>query len=183
MSLLLSYFVVETGEGLSDANSYISVEEFKELSDLFGYDYSDIADNRIQSFLIRATIILDSEYRSDFPGNRKVSGQALEWPRDEAVYIDGESIDDDIVPKEIKYAMVELLYILNAGGNVQPTISTSGTLSHERKRVEGAVEIEQRYRSDYNYRRDVYTVVTDALSRITGGLSAYSNLRIIRVGG
>lgn len=178
----MAVFVPETGDGLENANSYLSLEDFKDISDLFDYDYSDFTDSQIEARLIRSTMILDSEYRMDFPGKRETDEQALEWPRHGAVYVDGADIDTGVVPKEVQYATVEMFYSL-ATGTAQPVLSSNGAVAMERDRVEGAVERERRYRSDYNYRRDIYTTVTDALSRITGGLSSYSKLKIIRVGG
>lgn len=176
-------FTPETGAGVVDANSYIDVATYKSISDLLEYDYSEYTDPTIEARLVRATLVLDSQYRRMFPGERKTETQGLEWPRSNAEYIDGVDIADDVIPREIQLATVEMVQILNAGSNIQPTISSSGELIYNRRRVEGAVEQEQRYSIQSGNRRDIYTSVMDAMSRITGGMAGYYNLEIKRVGG
>jgi len=175
-------FAHEDGTGLATANSYVDLDTFKDFADTFGYDYSSLTDTQIETLLIRATMVLDAKYRSDFPGERQVVGQALEWPRSNAVYVDGEEIAESIVPKEVQIALTEMFYVIQSGQTVQPIISSTGSLELERVRIEGAVEEEKRYSSSGAV-RDIYTTVTDALSRITGGMEGYYDLKIIRVGG
>jgi hypothetical protein len=176
-------FTLETGDGLADANSYIDVQTFKDISDLLGYDYADLYDPTIEARLVRATTVLDASYRSQFPGERQTTTQALEWPRSDAVYLDGAEISENTIPKEIQIATVELTNVISSGSNIQPTISSSGEMIYNRQRVEGAVEQEQRFDNHYGNSRDIYTAVDDALSRITGGVSGYFDLKIQRVGG
>ena len=176
-------FTPEDGTGVVNANSYIDQTTFEEICDLLEYDYSELTSETIEARLVRAAMVLDSEYRSLFPGTRQTETQGLEWPRSNAVYIDGVDIAEDTIPREIKLAVTELAHIIGAGSNVQPTISSSGELIYNRQRVEGAVEQEQRFGNYYGNSRDIYTAVNDALSRITGGMSGYYDLRIQRVGG
>jgi hypothetical protein len=176
-------FIPETGVGVTDANSYIDVAGYKDICNLFEYEYVSTSDVTLKARLVRAAIILDSSYRTMFPGERATTTQGLEWPRTGAAYVDGTAIDEDVVPKEIKIAAVELVQIIGAGTDTQPTIGSSGELIYERNRVEGAVEQERRYDSRGGSRRDIYTSVVDALSRITGGMAGYYDLKIQRVGG
>lgn len=176
-------FTPETGAGVAGANSYLSLLRYQEICDLLEYSYADIADSTIEARLIRSATIMDSSYRHMFPGERMTATQGLEWPRANATYVDGADIADDVVPVEIEMATVELVQVLNSGATVQPTLSSSGEVVYERNRVEGAVERELRYDTQGGNRRDVYTSVVDALSRITGGMHGYYALEIQRVGG
>lgn len=176
-------FTPETGAGVEGANSYLDVNSYKGICDLLEYSYLDYTDATIEARLVRASLILDSQYRSMFPGERKTETQGLEWPRLNAVYVDGASIAEDTVPTEVKMATVEMVQAISSGQVVQPAISSSGELIYERNRVEGAVEQEKRYDTQGGSRRDVYTSVVDALSRITGGMAGYYALKIKRVGG
>lgn len=174
--------IPETGEGVVSANSYLTVDEFQDYADLLGYDYSDIELVDIERKLIRSSMFLDSEFRFRYPGDRK-KNQGLEWPRDGAEYIDGESIEEDIVPHEVKSALVEMFFIVNEGVNIQPNISAEGRVTMERVKAD-VIEEEKRYASGSSrFARDTYTAVEDALSRITGGLSSLYDLKIERVGG
>jgi hypothetical protein len=79
--------VVETGVGLSNAESYVAVADFKTYADARGLDYSSAStDALIEQALRRATAYIDT-YQARFPGyrtNRRL--QALEWPRVGAFY-------------------------------------------------------------------------------------------------
>lgn len=99
---------VETGLGLADAESYVSVAEFKAYAALVGYDYTTPAytDTQIEQALRRATIWLDARYRSAFQGEWTVSTQALEWPRAGVVYR-REGVDAYSIPDKLKNALCE----------------------------------------------------------------------------
>lgn len=174
-------FIPETGEGIPGANSYLTVEEFQDYSDFLGYD-SGQSLQEIEQKLIRSSAFLDSEFRFRYPGDRK-KGQGLEWPREDATYIDGEDIAEDVVPHEVKIATVELYHIVNQGTNIQPNISAEGRVTMERIKAD-VIEEEKRYiAGGSRLARDTYTAVEDALSRITGGLASLYDLKIERVGG
>lgn len=175
-------FIPEDGTGLPDANSYLSVTDYKEIADLFGYDYSTLTDDVIERYLIRSTIVMDAEYRNMFPGERAVTGQALEWPREDAKYVDGEEISKTVVPKEIRYALTEMMEIIKAGTSLQPVISPTGVLKEERVKVD-VIEESKKYNTDGLRSTDTYRTVEDALSRITGGVAGYAILRLQVVGG
>lgn len=175
-------FIPEDGTGVSGANSYLTVDEFIDLSELLGYDASDIDYPQIEKRLIRAAIILDSRYRDRFPGYRAYYDQGLEWPRTHSYYVDHTEIPSDIVPKEVKMAIVEIVNLIGTGATLQPTISAQGNIKSERVRadvVEEAIE----YHAPVDLLTSQFTQIDDALSRITGGWGNRGFLRIVRVGG
>ena len=175
-------FIPETGEGIPGANSYLTIEQFYDYSDLYGYDYSSIDLQDIERKLIRSSSFLDAEFRFRYPGDRK-KNQGLEWPREDAQYIDGEEIPEDVIPPEVQTAVVEMFYIVNQGVSIQPNISAEGRVVMERVKAD-VIEEEKRYiAGGSRFARDTYTAVEDALSRITGGLASLYDLKIERVGG
>ena len=175
-------FRPEDGTGLADSNAYISLERFKDLSDLLGFEYSALTAEQIESGLIRATMVLDANFLSRYPGDRAVTGQALEWPRSKAHYIDGEAIPSNVVPKEVELGTLEMFYLTLAGNNPQPVIPAGGNLREERVRVD-VIEEHKKYQVQSGIQRDTFTAVEDALARITGGISSLYNITIKRVGG
>lgn len=98
-------FVVEDGTGLPSANAYISTTYFRDYHRERGNTYS-AGSTAIQQAIIRATDYIDGG-RYLFVGLRKLTTQALEWPR-----IDARYRDDDRaalgVPPEVQKACAEL---------------------------------------------------------------------------
>jgi hypothetical protein len=116
--------IVEDGTGQTEAESYITVAQFKTYADGRGYDYSTVADSFIEQKLRLASGYIDSQFR--FKGNRKTPTQALEFPR--LNLIDWSGYDIQGLPKRLKDACAELafkaltadLYVdQNRGGKVK----------------------------------------------------------------
>jgi hypothetical protein len=98
--------VVEDGTGLPNADSYISVAEYKAYADGRGYDYSALTDAQLEQKLREGTQFIDTIQR--FKGIQLVSTQALEWPRSGAYDWSGREVSG--VPKRVKDAQAEATY-------------------------------------------------------------------------
>jgi hypothetical protein len=98
--------VVEDGTGKADAESYISVAEYKAYADGRGYSYSGLTDPQIEQKLRQGAQYVDTICR--FKGVRLVSTQALEFPR--SGLIDWSGYEVTGVPKRVKDAQAELTY-------------------------------------------------------------------------
>ena len=108
--------IVEDGSGLSDADSYISVED----ADIYHASRNNTAwediDTDIKNSLLRkATDYMVAQYRLQYAGYRVKSTQSLDWPRLYVPLIDSLSanvfpqyVDFDIVPTTVKNACAEL---------------------------------------------------------------------------
>lgn len=100
-----------TTVGASDANSYVSAEaadtyiEFHILDDDLRGEWAGLPADEKSRYLILATRQLDMY--SGWRGVRKTRNQALEWPRADAVDVDGYYIPDDSIPAKIIAATVE----------------------------------------------------------------------------
>lgn len=111
---------------VADADSYISVTEFKAHHDARGNDYSTLSDENIATAIVRATDYLDARFGFD---GRKCEGrsQTTEWPRNGVSDADGYSVEG--IPREIKDATAEYaLRALTAALNPDPERDSTGRM-------------------------------------------------------
>lgn len=95
-------FIVETGESLSNATSYVSVAEYKQYYENRGIDYSATAEADIQVKLNVATEYIDNNY--NFIGRISNDDQSLSFPR-VGLSKNGYAIDSDVIPQDVKDAV------------------------------------------------------------------------------
>jgi hypothetical protein len=120
-------FTVETGEGLANANSYISVAE---ADDEIALDVGNTAawaaldDATKQLRIVYATRWLDD--RAIWRGTKATATQALDWPRKDAKDLEGCAVSQTVVPIEVKHAVAKLANFLLAEGEPD---ATSGYVS------------------------------------------------------
>ena len=93
-------FLVETGEGLPNANSLASVQDFKDYYSLRNIDISTLTDTQIEGFLVLGTDYIVQKY--DFKGSKLKDTQSLPFPR----VINNETI----FPTNVKYATILLAF-------------------------------------------------------------------------
>lgn len=175
-------FEVEDGTGKSDATSYISVDELKQLWYNIGYEFIGISDDVIKRLLNKSTQYLDNTYRNSFPGCRDVEAQSLEWPRTVAYYIDGFDIPEGSVPPEVKSAISEMAHLIQEGNDPYAVISKSGKIISETVQVD-VIKEAKRYEEGTSFYQDIYTSIDTILGRITGGVNDLFTLTILRTGG
>lgn len=99
--------VVETGAGLSNADAFGSLVDFKTYHDVRGNAYASYQDGPIENAIRRATDFLCRYYA--YVGTKKTKAQALAWPRAEAEDQDGFTYADE-VPTQVKHACFELAF-------------------------------------------------------------------------
>lgn len=99
--------IVETGTGLANAESYVSVTEanayFAGRNNAV-WDAADTIDKK-EPALRKAAQYIDAEYR--FKGDRYSRAQALSWPRLNIVF-DGYELPINEIPRQVKWAACEL---------------------------------------------------------------------------
>ena len=93
-------FTVETDEGLPNANSLASVQDFKDYYSLRNVDISTLADTQIEGFLVLGTDYIVQKY--DFIGSKLKDTQSLPFPR----VVNNETI----FPVNVKYATILLAF-------------------------------------------------------------------------
>jgi hypothetical protein len=108
-------FVVEDGTGKADATSYASTAEFQQYWENRGIDMSSETTANMQAWLNVATNYIDINYRF-FGARTTPDTQALQWPRENVLDRDGNEIDDDVLPTDIKYATIELAKVVKDKG-------------------------------------------------------------------
>jgi protease II len=91
--------IVEDGSLVANANSYITLAEYKAWADARGLTYS-ADDTTVEQQILRAMDYLE---RIEYIGNKANENQPLQWPRTEAL-IDGYYADATEIPKEVKTA-------------------------------------------------------------------------------
>jgi len=99
--------IVETGNGVVGANSYLSVA-----------DAEPIVGSVSEEHLIKATRYLDSVYGSLYRGYRAHAEQGLLWPRVYAVDTDGFALCG--VPRRLKEATAEVALMISQGQDLYP---------------------------------------------------------------
>ncbi len=111
----MAVLVVEDGNGLADANSYASVEDFKDFADLRVGVQVPADDKVIERSLATATAWIDSNFANAFKGAQVFATQALEFPRNG--FIDGEGFERPMgwMPPQLKKAVCILAVECNKG--------------------------------------------------------------------
>lgn len=129
--------IVETGEGLSNADSYISIAD----ADVYVDSYADDAtawnstdDAAKERMLKRATQYIDLNYSSRFVGNKCLSTQALVFPRYK-VYFDSYLVPHNTVHQNIKQATVEIALRYLAGDDLLGKQSAGSNIASETKKI------------------------------------------------
>jgi len=108
-------FVVETGAGIPNANSYASVSA----SDSYVTDrgvtgWLSLSVPAKEQALIKATDYLEATYRDAWKGGRIAAAQSLSWPRS-GVVADGFLLAANAVPLPVVYSCIEMA-LRAAGG-------------------------------------------------------------------
>ena len=107
--------IVESGLGLADAESYISVADATTRQAALGQtNWATLSNAEMEQALRRATQYMLQAYRGRWQGTRINSTQALDWPRYD-VMIDGYYQDSDEVPATIANACSDLALKAAAG--------------------------------------------------------------------
>lgn len=132
-------FIVEDGTGLTDSNSYVSVQEYRDYFANRGIDVLSETDAQIEGWLVQATDFLDLQY--EYKGWQLLNTQALQFPR-EAYDVNNEIINL-LVPKAIKNATIEMSKQIK--GNVNLYIDEKVNLVSEKSKV-SVIETDKTYK-------------------------------------
>lgn len=182
--------IVETGAGLSGAESYLSVADFK-LYSLANYAVTDpVSDEAVEQALRRATRYIDGRYRARFAGYRTLAySQALEWPREGVMlnwlpesgyyhlygYNSGATLllANNIVPQQLKDAVAEAaVRELASPNSLTPDRKPSGQVL-----VQTVGPISTTY-ANVPDTRPIVTVIDEILSPLLSRRSALSGIAL-----
>ena len=108
-------FVVETGAGLSNANSYASVSAADSyVADRGITGWAALSSTIKQQSLVKATDYLEATYRAAWKGNRVSETQSLSWPRYNVI-VDGFNFPSNVVPTQVVNACIEMAIRASVG--------------------------------------------------------------------
>ena len=168
-------FVVETGSGVANANSYASVSAADGyVADRGIAGWSTLSSTVKEQALINATDYLEATYRDAWKGNRITATQSLSWPRSNVI-VDGFLLDANIVPLPVVYACVEMA-VRAAGGE---TLIADQGQRVKREKID-VIEIEYQDYSDPTQR---YPFVNRMLSAylLSSSDGSFAQVRLQRV--
>lgn len=159
-------FLVDDGTGLENANSYATVEAFKEYLGDRGRDIAGLADEKIQQLLIRGSFALDNTYSQRWRGDRASYTQGLDFPRTGAEFNDGTAIAG--IPRVVKFAAIEFAYRENSSA-VVPDKRTDPSVKRVKSRVDVVEESIEYFKVGEGVEVDSYPEITGLLSDVIRG--------------
>lgn len=128
--------IVETGVGLADADSYISLVDARAMAVKFGYVLP--ADDTAAEVALRQGAQYVDLQEGCFGGSRFTATQALAWPRTETTNKFGFDIPSGTIPPQLASAQVAAAAEYGAGTDVRATNDGKSVASEE---VVGAVAV------------------------------------------
>ncbi len=126
--------IVETGQGLADAESYATAAELVEYAEKFGRTIPT-AEGEQEALLRRSALAMNG---MKWKGRKTYSTQALAFPRTGAE-VDGEIKPSTLIPRQIQYGQMALAAEIHAD-DIDPPAQRQGAVIRER--VEGAVDVQ-----------------------------------------
>lgn len=167
-------FVVETGAGVPNANSYASVSAADGyVADRGIAGWTTLTTSDKQQALIKATDYLEATYRDAWKGNRITATQSLSWPRSNVI-VDGFLLPANAVPFAVEYSCIEMALRAASG---ETLIADQGQRV-KREKID-VIEIEYQDYSDPTQR---YPFVNKMLSPylLSSSDAGFSQIKIIR---
>lgn len=171
-------FVVETGEGVADASSYVTVSEADDYLSIrpaiTAWSALDTAGK--QSYLMWATRLLDQ--RATYRGSKYGTSGALRWPRSGVVDCDGLAVPYDTIPDDLKAAVIEMAFHLVSQG-VDPSVPAAST-SGEIKRIKADV-VEIEYMEGTSAGNNYFPVGINTILRCIGSIKTGNGSKFSRI--
>lgn len=119
--------IVEDGTIVDDANSYVALADADTYlaNSLNAAEWDVLTDPEKEVLLIAATRWLDQ--RTKWSGTPVEEGQPVRWPRKGTYDCDGLAVAEDIVPRPVKEAVMELAcFFANPANNPTRYADTTG---------------------------------------------------------
>jgi len=124
--------IIEDGSVVSNANSYVGVDEFQSYLQNRGLSFAATSGSYDQ-VLVLAMDYLEAQ---DFIGSKSTKDQPLQWPRDNVV-IDGHYYESTEIPNVLKKAQMEIAISIDEGNG------PNSPVGRETKREKvGDIEVE-----------------------------------------
>ena len=160
----MTFAVQDDTGGVSGANAYVSVADFKTYHDDRGNDYSGAVDDAaLEVAIIKATDYLDTRFR--YMGKKRLGrDQLTEWPRTSAWDRDRYYLND--VPVEVKEATSEYALRAIAGSiNPDPVLDDTGRIVQSKSEKVGPIEESKKYVEGGGFSLPAYPEADQKLKR------------------
>lgn len=120
--------VIETGEIVEGANSFVSVDDYRLYFLDIGIDTSSSSDIQISENLVLAFRAMDSLYWGRLQGQKVQANQAGIFPRKNMVDVEtGEILESNYIPRNVKFWQIEAAKILFSGlETLEPKLENIG---------------------------------------------------------
>ena len=167
--------VVETGVGLADADSFISLFDARAFAAKYGITLP--VDDAAAEVALRQGCQYVELQQKCFSGSRLTSTQALSWPRTGATNAYGAEYADGDMPVQLGYSQVYAAAEYAAGKDVR---ASDDGLSVASKEVTGAVAVSY-FNNGKTGKAITITKSLDALAPLMGGcLNNGFEFRVVR---
>jgi hypothetical protein len=132
--------IVESGAGISTAESYLSVTDADRYHELHGRpaSWTGASVDQKEVALRQATQYLDAKYANRWIGSRRLYNQRLAWPRysgaarySSTLYADEIYIDGATLPQDLLDATAELALRYLQDGSLLPDLASPGVIQSE----------------------------------------------------
>lgn len=159
--------IIENGNGIVNANSYVDLDFALEYCTMKGYsDWANLSEDEQKIYLIRGTEFVDNYYT--WKGFRRYKNQALSFPREDLFDLDRYKVDD--IPTALKKACIEAAW-LNTESGVDTLFSTSDENGNVKRQKVDSLEVEYFSQSESSSSSSVdYTSIYDILNKLLKGL-------------
>lgn len=134
--------IVEDGTIVANANSYMTVAEYK----TYWLNRNEtICDNDPD---IEGALVVSTQYLDDncFKGSIVSDSQSLSWPRSNAYDKEGRLIANTVIPQALKNALAEYAK-RQLVESIAPDPSNSGDVTYQRDKL-GSMETETHYQEN-----------------------------------
>lgn len=158
-------FVVETGIGDSDANSYTEVEfadDYISTNSYASTQWDTLSVDTKQKLLARASKVIDA--RIIWNGERVDEDSGLRWPRSGVYDRDGFLIPDDVIPIALQEAVAEFASYL------MTTDYTAPRSANQFKEIQvGPIDIKYDLTYEQGAFPDIIAAILEGLGRLDSG--------------
>ena len=167
--------IIETGDGLADAESYASVAAADARCASLGMTgWAALTEADKEIALRRATLFM-ATYRTRWAGRRVHQRQALDWPRYNVV-VDGFTVPSTAVPLDVVNACIDLAVRAGSGEDLLPDLDTgSNTIKKDKT---GPLETE--YFQNTTDARERFVAVEALLAPYFGSAGSGNSMKVTR---
>jgi hypothetical protein len=167
--------IIETGEGLADAESYASVAAADARCAGLGLTAWAALAEADKEIALRKAMIFMATYRVRWTGRRMSQRQSLDWPR-YGVKADGFPVPSDIVPVDVVNACIDLAARAGRGEDLLPDLDTGSNVIKKDKT--GPLETE--YFQNTTDARERFVAVDSLLAPYFGLSGGGNSIKLVR---